>query len=306
MTRRLTAVSVLLAAALAAAALVHPAGAKGEAAGAKHVLCTFWPEYVFALNVADGVDGVKLDILIPPAGGSPHEYQLSPADLEKAARADLIIANGYLEPFMERLVKAFPKVPVVRTADSVALIPNEGTDEHTARRLRWNPHTWLSVLNAICETDAIRAALTRLYPAGARRFLENAAAYQRRLLDLRGEMLEASFSFRRRKIVTFHNAYAYMARELGLEVTAVIMEVAGKAPSPARVAEIIERIRRSGGAAVFAEPQFPDRVAKLIAEQTGMKTRVLDPGVTTPPTKDAYEKVMRANLRSLSEALGKR
>ncbi|MEI7884881.1 MAG: zinc ABC transporter substrate-binding protein, partial [Clostridia bacterium] len=67
----------------------------------------------------------------------------------------------------------------------------------------------------------------------------------------------------------------------------------------------IEKIKKSGVRAIFAEPQYADKAARAIAAQTGTKVYNLDPVVTgeNTPNLDGYLLAMDANLKSLLEAL---
>src|SRR5438128_1891968 len=56
-----------------------------------HVLATFPPMFCFTKNVAG--DAADVEMLLPP-NAEPHNYALSPGDLKKIARADVIVENG--------------------------------------------------------------------------------------------------------------------------------------------------------------------------------------------------------------------
>ncbi|MDZ7814429.1 MAG: zinc ABC transporter substrate-binding protein [Planctomycetota bacterium] len=283
--------------------------------GARYnIMATFWPEKVFAENIVKGIDGFEVGIIIP-ASGTPHGFQISPKKLQEVGEADIVIANGYIEDFLNKLHERFPDIPLVRTAGHLMLMKSMSAqhDEHEEEEHEkeeeqghdhgdYNPHTWLSVNNAIVEVRVIRDALVRLAPEKRSQLMRNAVAYEKKLHKLQMDMLDAAVEFNRTEIVTFHDAFGYTARDLGLHVLDVVMKVPGYSPSLKELGGLLEKIRKHN-AAVFAEPQFPDRVVNLIAEKTGQKVYVLDPGVTTTPDADAYEKVMRANLKVLKEAL---
>ena len=62
-------------------------------------------------------------------------------------------------------------------------------------------------------------------------------------------------------------------------------------------------IRAGVVTAVFAEPQYPESAANIIAEESGIRVWLLDPVVTGPDDKDAYLDAMEQNLQVLEEAL---
>lgn len=286
--------------AAAAALLVFPAGA---GAATLRVLTSFLPVYLFTVNVAGNAPGVSVEMMLPAALGCPHDYALTPGDMKKIAAADLFIANGMgEEEFLGRPVrKANPRIPVVESALGVAPSRAEGR-----ARAGINPHTWVSPRNAILQVRAIEKALASAAPADAPLFRRNADAYAGRLSALAAEFDAASRRFRNRNIVTFHNAFDYLARDLGLAVVGRIEEIPGQEPSAGEVAKLIRLIRERKVAAVFAEPQYPRRLAETIAREAGVPVRILDPVATGSTAPGTYEAVMRANLRTLMETLGAR
>lgn len=287
-----------LAASIAALLFAGPAGA-----APLNVLASFLPIYLFTANVARGAPGVSVDLMLPPSLGCPHDYSLSPADMKKIARADLFVANGMgQEEFLGRPMRAAnPRIRVVESAAGIVPIWSG-----RGPRARPNPHTWVSPRNAILQVRAIEAALAQASPANAAVFRKNADAYAARLGALAAEFEAAARRFQNRRIVTFHDAFDYLAQDAGLSIVARIEETPSQAPSAREVARLIRLVQESGAAAVFAEPQYPARIAETIACEAGVPVRVLDPVATGPAELDTYERIMRANLRTLVAALGGR
>ena len=46
------------------------------------VVTSFYPMYIAALNVCDGVEGIHLENLSEPQTGCLHDYQLTPEDMK--------------------------------------------------------------------------------------------------------------------------------------------------------------------------------------------------------------------------------
>ena len=63
-------------------------------ASAETVVTSFYPIYLFALNLLDGVDGVEVTNLTEPTTGCLHDYQLQTGDMKTLARADAFLING--------------------------------------------------------------------------------------------------------------------------------------------------------------------------------------------------------------------
>lgn len=286
------------------ALLTLPARAPAAGAAAPRplrVVATFLPMYLFAAEVAAGVPGVTVELLLPAALGCPHDYALTPGDLRKLAAADIVVANGLgMEEFLGAPVReANPRARVVETAQEVAPLAAAGHDHDGGV----NPHAWVSPRNAALQLRAIGEALAEAAPDRAPLFRENAAASAARLTALAEEFDAAARSFRRRNIVTAHGVFGYLARDLGLAVVGEIEETPGQEPSAAAIRRLAATIREKRVPAVFAEPQYPEKAAAVVAREAGVPVRILDPIATGDAAPGAYERAMRRNLAVLAETL---
>lgn len=287
------------------------------------ILCSFLPIQVFASNVVGSRPDTDLWVLIPGQSG-PHDYQLTPGDMRKIASADLFLAVGLgLESFLKGPIQqANPRIRVVEAGRIERLIrysdlertglpgkghgPGESHKKPHLHAMTYNPHTWVSPLGAVEIVRNIQSALTELDPEGGSQYRANADGYALKLMSLHQQTARGIKAFPNRKIVTFHDAFDYFARDHGLEVIAVLQEVAGQSPSAGEMQEIVEAIRRTSAAGVFAEPQFSPALARAISQEAGVPMGFLDPAATGEFAPDFYEKVMMKNLEELKRVLGKK
>ena len=284
-----------------------------------NVLTSFLPIYIFTKNVIGDRKGVELNSLLPGNAG-PHDYQMRPSDMRKVADADLIIINGAgLESFAEKVLaggrekgavfEASKGLPLLEAADV-----EEGDghsrdehkhDDHHDHGGEFNPHTWVSPRLAAMQVRNIIGFLSQADPDGAPEYHRNGDAYVEKLKALEGEMKDGLKNLSSRKIITVHSAFDYLARDLGLELSDVIYHMPGEEPSAARLAALSGVIKKEGVRAIFSEPQFSDKMARLLASETGAAVYMLDPVATGTPSTDYYEVVMRENLHTLKKALGR-
>lgn len=264
------------------------------------VLASFLPMEIFTRNVAGDAPGVAVASMLPASLGCPHDYALTPGDMKKIASADLFVANGLgMEDFLgEPVRRANPKIRIVETARGVR--PVRGGHGEI------NPHTWVSPRNAILQVREIEKALSEARPGLAPAFRRNADAYVFRLKALAAEFEAAARTFRRTNIVTFHDVFDYLARDVGLTVVGTIETVPGQEPSAGEIQRLSRTIREKEVPAVFSEPQYSPKLAEMLAREAGVPVRVLDPVATGSPALTAYEDAMRRNLSTLKEALSSR
>ncbi|MGZ9135729.1 MAG: metal ABC transporter substrate-binding protein [Candidatus Deferrimicrobiaceae bacterium] len=264
------------------------------------VLTSFLPMEIFTRNVVGEMPGVPVESMLPASLGCPHDYALTPGDMKKIASTDLFVVNGIgMEVFLgEPVRRANPRIRIVETARAVPPIREEHGEI--------NPHTWVSPRNAILQVREIEKALSAARPGLAPGFRRNAEAYISRLSALSAEFDAAGKKLRRRNIVTFHNVFAYLARDLGLTVVGVIETAPGQGPSAGEIRKLTRTIREKNVPAVFSEPQYSPKLAEALGREAGVKVRVLDPVATGSPSLTAYEDTMRRNLSTIREALSDR
>jgi zinc transport system substrate-binding protein len=259
------------------------------------VVTSFYPVYVAALNVTAGVPGVEVSNLASPHIGCLHDYQLTAGDVRRLADADILLVNGAgMEPFLGKVAQQSPKVRVVEVSEGIPLLDD-------------NPHVWVSFEGARRQTDNIAAALAAADPERADAFRANAAAYNAALTALEEKMRTALAPYAGTPIVTFHEAFPYFARDFGLDLAGVIEREPGAEPSARELADTVKLVRARQVKALFAEPQFPDQSAQVVARETGVRVYSLDPVVTGPSdpaaARGAYLQAMEKNLEVLQEAL---
>jgi ABC-type Zn uptake system ZnuABC Zn-binding protein ZnuA len=308
-----------------------PATSTSAPAARLNVLCSTFPIYLFTRNVVAGREHVRLGLLISAALGCPHDYVLTPQDMQALASADVLIVNGLgMDEFLGGpLKKANPALKVVDSSVGLSdLIPMEG-HEHTHPHLEElasrpgeqagpgeaheheqavNPHLFASPLQAAKVVRNIAKAMGELDPDGAAAYQANAQAYAARLEKLAVDFSSLASMLPNRKIVTQHAVFDYLARDAGLVIAAVVEETPGQEPSAAEMIELIRTIRSSGAAAVFTEPQYSSKVAQTVAREAGVPVAVLDPVANGPNDAplDYYEKVMAENLRTLKDVLARK
>lgn len=261
------------------------------------VMTSFYPMYIFALNVFDGIDAVEIDCMTAPETGCLHDYQLLVGDMMKLSDAEaLIVCGAGMESYLPDVAQQFPDLAVIDCSQGIDLLAEEGEEGEL------NAHTWLDVQNAIKIVNTIAAEGSRLFPEYADRILANAQSYTERLNALDQHLREALAPMQGKAIVTFHDAFPYFANAYGLQIAAVISEEHEETLSPAQLSQVIETVRKADNPPLFTEPQYSSAAAYAISAETGAAIYTLDPLVSGEYEKDAYEKGMQRNADALLEA----
>ena len=261
------------------------------------IAASFYPMYIMAINVAEGMPNVKVIDMTKPTTGCLHDYSVTPDDMKNLEGTQFFVINGAgMESFMDKVIKQFPDLKIVDSSKGIQLIKGEGDEGD-------NPHLWVSISNAIMQVKNIGEQLASLDPKNASKYKENTDTYVKKLETERDKMHKALDGVTNRDIITFHEAFPYFAKEFNLNVAGVIEREPGSEPSAKDLDEIIAKVNKLKVKALFAEPQYSTKAADTIAKETGSKVYTLDPAVSGPTDADAYINIMDSNLKTLQEAL---
>lgn len=294
------------------AVLMLTAGARTERAVAQDARVPVVATFSILGDIVQNVGGerIQLRTLLGP-NGDMHVYEPTPADARAVAGAALVFEIGLgFETRLDRLMRGSgSRARRVTVTDGMRLIPTAPGDPH--RHGAYDPHVWHDVTNAIHITYAVRDALVQADPAGRDEYSLNAAVYVWYLEQLDAWIHEqvSTLPPERRKLVTEHTTLAYYARRYGFELFGtVIGSVSTEAePTPRQLADLIRRVQAAGIPAVFAENiGNPRRMARL-AEDAGVAVASLYTDALGGPGSDGdtYYNMMRANTRTIVQALGR-
>lgn len=266
-----------------------------------------------------GGDRVKVQGIIPE-GTDSHTFEPRPSDAELISKADLVIVNGLeLEaPTLELAKSSKPKDTeiyevgnnTVTEAQYVfdASFPKEGGKP--------NPHLWVNTKYAEAYAKLAAEQLTKLDPAGADYYATNLKNYLQRLeeLDKVTRAVVASIPPENRKLLTYHDSWAYWAKEYDFDVIGAIQPADFNEPSAQDVAKLINQVRETKVPAIFGSEVFPSKVEEQIAREAKVKTANTSdddlPGEGSPDAMEntnsehTYIGMMAENLRILAENLG--
>lgn len=261
------------------------------------VLVTFYP--LHELAVAIGGDRVDVTTLIPP-GTEPHDFEPSAQDMKRLGTAHVFVYNGGgFEPWVEKALKGIRPQAVVETAEGLKLEKGVDSDGHSHGQ---DPHIWLDPILVQHQVDRILEALTAVDPANRDLYAANAAAYKERLGVLDQEFRDGLATCKRREIVTAHAAYGYLASRYNLKQVPLMGLSAEAEPKPRDLAKVVTFVRENQVSYIFFESAVTEKVAQVIAQETGAKTLVLHPLETPIEGKDFFA-AMRQNLTHLRLAL---
>lgn len=260
-----------------------------------------------------GGDRIQLEGVVPE-GVNSHIFEPQPSLAKLLADADLIIANGlFLEEPTLQLAEANKKedTPVLLLGDR-AITPEQWRFDFSFPESEGhpNPHLWPDPTLGLKYAELTQAELASLDPDNAQYYRDNLEAFRQQVNAMDAAIREAVGTIppENRRLVTYHDSWAYFALTYGMEVIGAVQPSDFAEPSAREVAEIIDQVKELDLPAVFGSEEFPSDVLETIAREGN--TRYIDeladddlPGAPGDPDH-SYLGLMLRNMQVMIPALG--
>jgi ABC-type Zn uptake system ZnuABC Zn-binding protein ZnuA len=266
-------------------------------------------------NIARNVGGPHIELRgLIPGGTDSHTFEPSPSDLRLIAGADLIILNGLdLETPIEKLARANqkPGAHLLKLGEQTITRQEYVFDRSFPKSGGHpNPHLWMNPLHAARYAELIRDMLVALDASKATRYQERTQHYTARLLALDRAIATAVMTIppRNRKLLTYHDSFAYFAPRYGLALMGAIQPASFSEPSPRDVARLIAQLKREQVPAIFGSEVFPSKVLDQIAREARVQfvatLRDDDLPGTSGSSEHTYIGMMREDVHTMVTTLG--
>lgn len=303
----------------------------GRADGKLAVTASFYPLEFLVGQI--GGDHVDVTTLTGP-GVEPHDLDITPRQTGQMSEADVLLYLRGLQPAVDKAVDQAGVKNTVDAADLTTLEAHgsssgdghdhgegdghdhgeeeghdhaeEEGDGHDHGDSGLDPHVWLDPVKYAEMADGVGEALQKADPDHAADYRKNTEALTGKLKKLDQNYRDGLKNTDTRTFITTHAAFGYLAERYGLDQESIAGVDPESEPSPARMKELQKIAAQEKVTTVFFETLASDRTAKVLAEDTGLRTGVLDPleGITDKSQGDDYLEVMEANLAALKKALG--
>ena len=298
--------------ALVLAACGSDDGAGSSSADSLQIVTTVAPITSIAANVIGDCAEI---VGIVPEGTNSHTFEPPPSAAEVMTTADIVFINGL------QLEEPTKELALANVGDGVEVI-ELGDETISPEQYKYdfsfpedggkpNPHLWTDPTLVKAYADLIRENMSAIDPGCADRYDANYAAFAALVDDFDVAIAESfdTIPEEQRKLVTYHDAYAYFADTYGWTVVGAVQPSDFGEPTPAEVVDLIEQIEEENVTAVFGSEVFPSPVLEQIAAETGA-TYVDDlrdddlPGA--PGEVDhSWLGLMKFNFVTMTEALGR-
>jgi zinc/manganese transport system substrate-binding protein len=267
----------------------------------------------FARNV--GGDHVEVRSLATGIEDT-HGVPMKPSFVPVLNRADLVVLVGFdcEHAFLPALLEASknPRIQIgkpgyVDCSRGITPVDVPKSTDHSEGDVHpyGNPHYMLDPVLARTAVQNICNALVAVAPQYEADFTHNRDAYLAKLDAKIAEWKTEAAPLKGVKFVSYHEHWPYFAERFGMDYIGTIELKPGIDPTPRHIEELITEMKAAHVPIVVREPQFPEKVPALIAQQTGatlVKLPIMPGGV---PNTDTYIEMMDYIVHTLVGSLQK-
>lgn len=272
-------------------------------------------------NIVSNIAGDRVDVKgVIPEGTDSHTFEPRPSDADLLSKAKLIMVNGLsLEVPTQKLANSSkPQDTKIYQLGDNTITKDQWMFDFSFPKEKGdpNPHLWVNPKYAEAYAKLAAQQLTELDPAGKDYYATNLKTYLQRLdeLDKVTKAVVQSIPPKNRKLLTYHDSWAYWAREYGFDVIGAIQPADFQEPSAKDVGNLIDQVRKTGVPAIFGSEVYPSKVQEQIAREAKVKTaNTADDELPGQGSANAMENnnpehtyigMMANNLRIIASNLG--
>ena len=277
-----------------------------------NIATTVAPITSIIANIAGGTSTSITGIV--PEGTNSHTFEPKPSDAASLESADVIFINGLVleEPTKDLAIANLKESANICELGTETLPESEYIYDFSFPKEggKPNPHLWTNPPMAKQYAQVARDLLVRRDPVNAAIYEKNFVAFAVKIdaLDNAIEIATATIPADQRKLLTYHDAYAYFAKNYGYTVVGAIQPSSFDEPTPKEIAALISQVKELGVKAIFGSEVFPSPVLEQIGLESDVRyVDVLrdDDLIGKPGDKEhSWLGLMRFNFVTIVEALG--
>ena len=277
-----------------------------------NIATTVAPITSIIANIAGGTSTSITGIV--PEGTNSHTFEPKPSDAASLESADVIFINGLVleEPTKDLAIANLKESANICELGTETLPESEYIYDFSFPKEggKPNPHLWTDPPMAKQYAQVARDLLVRRDPVNAAIYEKNFVAFAVKIdaLDNATKIATATIPENQRKLLTYHDAYAYFAKNYGYTVVGAIQPSSFDEPTPKEIAALILQVKKLGVKAIFGSEVFPSPVLEQIGLESDVRyVDVLrdDDLIGKPGDKEhSWLGLMRFNFVTIVEALG--
>lgn len=265
-------------------------------------------------DFAEAIGGDKVEVFsIIPDGSDAHSFDPKPKDLKDLISANMFIYNGLgMEEWIDSVLGTIEgkDIKIVEASKSINAINISEEDFHAHDANEHNdhdhggkdPHTWLSLSDAIIEAKNIKNAFSEIDPENKDYYEGNFEKLKNDFSSLHNEYVDKFKDLSNKDFVTGHAAFGYLCRDFGLTQKS-IADVFGEGElTPKNLEALIDYCKENKVKTIFSESVASSKEAETLAKEVSAKV-VKVYSLETKEDNMSYLEGMKYNLDTIYNSL---
>ncbi len=236
------------------------------------------PQAFFAEQI--GGDCIKIITMLQP-GDNPVVYEPKPSQMAAVSKASAYFAIGvpFEKSWLNKIHTLNSDMVVINTDEKIEkrTMENHACHENCRHaelevdvlkkhgRISKDPHIWTSPPLVKIIAKNMADALIKFDSKNRNLYLKNLKEFEVKIDSLHEKISTLLKDKKDRfEFMVFHPSWGYFADTYGL--TQTVIEIEGKEPKAAQLAELINYARRKGLKVIFVQPQFAQTSSRIIAD----------------------------------------
>lgn len=255
------------------------------------------------ITLAIGGKWVKVSN-IGPYDQDLHFVIIKPSHAQLLTNAKMLVHTGLMgEPWLSSLLEAASNLSLlpgqagdcdaslgIKVLEKPEVLSREMGDVHPGG----NPHFWLDPVNIITAGANVKNKLIDLMPQHKADFVANFDAFAQRWKTRTLDWAKRLDQIKPVKAIDYHVSWSYFFERFKIERIAAIEMKPGIKPSGAHIANVVAAGKANSVDFVIAEPFFPQRDIKMVANELNVPTLIIQqtPGGSYKRQEDVFEAIV--------------
>jgi ABC-type Zn uptake system ZnuABC Zn-binding protein ZnuA len=229
-------------------------------------------------SIVSNVGGDRVQITgIVPEGTNSHTFEPKPSVAELLSELDVLYVNGLKleEPTKDLAEESLKDGAAIVELGTRSIAPSQYAYDFSFPKSggKPNPHLWTDPRYAVKYAQLVRDDLSGRDPDNAAYFAANFARFKAKVAEFDTAMRTAFATIPRgkRKLLTYHDAYAYFGRDYGWDIIGAIQVSDFEDPTPKEIARLIDQVRQTKVPAIFGSEVFPSPVLEQIGREASVE-----------------------------------
>ena len=238
-----------------------------------NVIVSIAPQKFFVKKIAG--NRVRVSVIVPSAY-NPAVYEPTSSQMKEVEKAYIYFAIGV--PFEKIWMQKFSSL----NKNLVIVHTDEGIEKRKItfdwldpKKEVLDPHIWLSPPLVKEQAKIIATSLEQVDPEGRDEYRKNLEEFLEQIDSLDWEIKNMLREEKGRAFLVFHPCWGYFAERYGLRQ--IPIEIQGREPSGLWLAKLINYCKQINIKVIFVQPQFSQKIPKLIAKEIGARIVIIDP-----------------------------